>query len=558
MYPVLDHTLNPHDRLHNILTMDFNAKLKDQYSNVEAMEQQYLETMKNPGLKNDEKLNQLYKLANMTKETVEQPGSLPVAILRNGMVAYHLRDPLLRTMETFLYRRRNMDISEIFVSNPTVYICSSPNNPPYHSEQYPFMDGLCSHLYDRFLNDHDYEKVKRALVRTGKMLYSLSNTNDILWDIIYSLKTFKEKSEYHKVYLTIPGYKKIGCTANTPYFFGLITKEECIQLLTDINVRHGLYGTPLEDIAGTLCPNSKVITIPILGNVELLMMVLNEVVNMLPKKSYTFVKFITRLNTIQFGHTVTLIKLYNCLYLMDMTIGNVSKLNQDILNYYCRIHDGIQIITTQIEGSEQFDTIFDKLEEIYKSLDLELDSISEKFICIEQIKIKNPEVSDVEVVYDSLDIETKKIYVKQYLNDISDKHQKQLREDMGMSGGGKISQYCELPIDLYYLLYTNISYTQIDIVFILYLYGNHVYEYIKELNLIKDPLVNAKLEGTSVLELMNQSIQNPVIKPFKENQTKMIKSTGGKTKKKMKKFKKKFTKNMKKIYKKYEKNLQKI
>jgi hypothetical protein len=282
-----------------------------------------------------------------------------------------------------------------------------------------------------------------------------------------------------------------------------------------------------------------------LGDPELLMYVLNELVKSLPKKNYTYIKFITRLNNINMGHTVTLIKLYNCLYLIDMTMGYICKINQDILNYYCRIHDGIQIITTSSEGSEKFDTIFDRLEELYQSLDIELDQISEKYICIEQIKLNHKEVSDVELstielneTYITLDIETKKMYVKQYLKMMSDKHEKQLKEDIGISGGGKIIKYCELPNDLYYLLYTNISYTQIDIVFILYLYGSNVYEYIKELNLIKYPLVNATLEGTSVLELMNQPIKN---KNFKQIKTPIYKPpmiTAGKKKKNKKKTKK--------------------
>ncbi len=545
MYPRLDHALNPHDRLHKVLTADFNEQLKDQYTNVEAMEFQYLESIKNPSIKNKEKLDELYKVANMSKETVKQPKSLPVAILRSGMVASDLRDPLLRTAETFLYRRRNMDVSKIFVSDQHRFICSPQNNPPYHSVSYPFMDGICSHVYDKFLNDHDYEKVKKVLRRTGKMLYSLDNANDILWDIIYSLKTFNstENNEYRKTHVTIPGYKSVGCTANTPYFFGLITKEQCIEMLTQINRQYGLYGTPLEDIAGTLCPNSKIITIPILGNPDLLMVVLDELVKSLPKRSYTYIKFITRLNTINMGHTVSVIKLYNCLYLIDMTIGNVSKINQDILNYYCRIHDGIQIISTQSEGSEQFDEILDRTEEIYRSLDLELDSISEKYICIEQLKLKNPELSDVQQLkdkYDTLDEETKQLYIKDYLKMMSDKHEKQLREEMGMSGGGKDTLYCELPTDLYYLLYTNITYSQIDIVLILYLYGSNVYEYIKELNLIKYPLVNSKLEGTSVLELMNQPIDNPIQHPsmIPTYQPKMITAGKKKKKKKTKKIKK--------------------
>lgn len=555
MYPVLDNSLNPYNRLHSLLASQFRENITKKYVNVSAMEKQYLETIKNPSLKNKEKLDQLYKIANMTKETVLKPPSLPSAILRSGIIAYDLRDTLLRTMETFLYRRRNMDISQIFASSHYINICSSKNNPPYHSELYPFMDGLCSHLYDRFLNDHDYEKLKKAFDKTGKIIYSLDNTDDILWDILYSLKTLHLKpvdgNEDRKTYLKIPGYKNVGCTANTPYFFGLITKEECIQLLTEINRVHGLYGTPLEDIAGTLCKNSKTITIPILGNPELLMIVLNELIRVLPKKSYTFFKFVTRLNNIRMGHTVTLIKLYNCLYLIDITMGYICKLNQDILTYYCRIHDGIQIITTEVEGSEIFDEIFDNIEDIYSSLDLELDEISEKYICMEQIKLKNKEsveLTEIElkVKFEELDTETKQIYIKDYLKMVSDKHEKQLKEDTGMYGGGYKSLYCELPYDLYYLLYTNISYTQIDIVLILYLYGNNVYEYIKELNLIKYPLVNANLEGKSLLDMIYTPIKRASIKQIKEPiyQPKMI--TAGKKKKKIKKTKR--NKKIKKLF----------
>lgn len=504
-YDRLDHSINPYDRLHKVLSRNLYTQVKQQYENIDLLYLHYLDIIKNPKLKNNEKLNRLYSESNMTKYTTTKPGSLPVAIKRKGIVAYDLRDPLLRTLETLLYRRRNIDISTIFVSTELEYICSSPNNPPYTS-LYPFMNGLCYHKYDKFLNDHDYKR----LLKAGKMIYSLDNADDILWDIIYSLKNFNQPmNSLKKQYVKLPGYTNIGCGANTPYFFGLITRERCVELLQDINNNHGLYGTPLNDIAYTLCSNGKVVTIPILGDVNLLSNILNELIRVMPKKNYTFIKFITRLNTIHFGHTVTVIKLYNCAYLIDMTIGNVSKLNQDILSYYCRLHDGVQIITTTIDGSEIFDNIFEQTREIYNGLDLELDEISMKYICKEYIKKINPEI-DVDLEYEKLDYVTRKLYVNEYLKEISEIHKTEL-EQLGMNGGG-YKKYYELPYDLYYILYTNINYTQLDILFILYLHSDNVYEYIKELQLVKYTLLNSIPENKLNLEIVDNKIIHEPIK----------------------------------------------
>jgi hypothetical protein len=375
------------------------------------------ETSKRPAPRKIDKLSQQFKGIHISYENLyplidhikvvvcmdRESCDLNHEFLKKYSTIYYRDDRLIQMINdgTFQFDLSMDSIMQSLISGE--YILNK--NVPV-TLSYPFLKGLIYKQYDTFLSTGNLEQILFNRVN-GRRQYSTEYSNDILWDLNHCMVDFKLKQKF----IYSPYTKLLGCGINLLYFFGLTTKEETQQLAIEHFKNYNFKGTPLSELSTYLSQSSNVITIPIIGEIDQRIKVLNEVLTELSKcikdRHYTFIKFIIRLDNIESGHSVGIIKLDTILHIVDVAYGYISNLSNNILNYFCSLYDGIQVITTEIltdEQQQRFDMDIEKSKDEYALLDPIMREPDIKALCIEGIKKTKPDMThtNIESTYDKI------------------------------------------------------------------------------------------------------------------------------------------------------------
>lgn len=375
----------------------------------------------------------------------------PIKVI-TGMVSRNLNDIYSKCLSTRIYR---FEIMADLINRGELTFSSFQNTNDDEvlqglitsryekgSVKYPFLNGLCYRLYDKFLNTNDFGQIFLR-IDTHKRPFSIKYSADVLWDLTYTIINFNIENKY----VENPYTNGTGCGINTFYLFELITREQALSLSIEHFEKYGTYGSPLFELSKYFAPKSNIINIPIVGDSKInqLRDFFTELAKSLPERNYTIIKLILRLDVIDFGHIVGIIKLNTILYIVDITLGLITYINDDILKYYTMLYDGIQIMSTSEITSEQqhlFDSNVQNAIEQYKELDPILERKNIEGACKEKIRLtfKNQLKDDqidisqyieseyIESEYQKLNEEERLKYAIEYLNWKSDKREQKIEE----------------------------------------------------------------------------------------------------------------------------------
>lgn len=411
----------------------------NQYKNVDQLLSTFIEGRTLP-VKNYNDLQLDTRPAPLTLKY-----SYPPSKIITGMIARKLNNPFIKIFSTRIYRfetmtdminRGELTFSSFKNTNESE-ILQDIINSRYEkgsNKKYPFLNELCYRLYDKFLNINDVGELF-SRINNLKRPFSVNYASDVLWDLTYTIINFN----IEKKIVSNPYTNATGCGINTFYLFELITKQQALSISIEHFEKYGVYGSPLSELSKYFTPTSNIINIPMVGDLKInqLREFFTELAKSLPERNYTFIKLIHRLDNIDSGHLVGIIKLNTILYIIDISIGFISYINNDILTYYTMLYDGIQIMSTDDISSDQYD-IFDDIIQKEKQKYVQLDQILEhkniEGACKEQLISIHSLSSDkinsdyIESEYQKLNDEERLKYAIQYLNLISDKRQQQIND----------------------------------------------------------------------------------------------------------------------------------
>ncbi len=406
----------------------------DEYNDTSRL---VYEQQKNSSIHKNPKLNQL--LYHSDFREIKSNPRYPLINLAKGMVASSLSDTLMRAYTTLMYRRGILlDLYEqgnIFIDSENDTYISTTIQPlsdlSYVPKHYPFLKGLCYRKYNKFLNVNDFNKLLTAAKLNKQSPVNIDSYSDILWDLTYSIIYFK----INKLNILPIKTNAVGCSINALLFLGLINRDEAIHMINQLFDKYGLYGNPLIETSHYLCNNGHTITIPIHGSLNerttLMREFLSDLASSLQGRHYTFFKGIYRLNkeVDEYGHFMIIIKLNQLLYLIDITAGIVTLINNNVIRYLCTLYDGFQVIITT--SSSEMESVFRQRTDIllhdYIELDHILDELDKKYLCIEQLKIDHK--SELDNLDNSIDSTAylDDIYSKLSTEEISSKAEQYLQ-----------------------------------------------------------------------------------------------------------------------------------